>query len=102
MPVTCPFGAQVKPGLQPFVYGWEIAVQVAEQFTDYPIIGNVVDSLDWVVFDVQWVADHGPLEYPVFTALDFVDKLALAAKMKDYFDAFLWDKFCECKPHPDG
>lgn len=102
MTVTCPYGGGIKAGLQAYVYGYEVATQIAEQFLDYPIIGNIVDALDWVVFDLQRIADNGPLEYPIFEPLDFTNKILLVNKVRLYFEAWLWDHFCECLPLPDG
>lgn len=102
MPVTCPYGAEIKPGLQTYVYGYEIATQIAEEIAEAPILGNLVDALDWVVFDLQWVADHGPFDYPVFNAVDFTSITTLAEKVKSYVDAWLWANFCQCAARPGG
>lgn len=102
MAVTCPYGSEIKPGVQPYVYGYEVATQIAEQLSDYPLIGNIVDSLDWVVYDLQWVSDHGPFDFPTFTMFDFLDLVSLAGKVKDYFNAYLWAAFCQCAARPGG
>jgi hypothetical protein len=99
---TCPYGSQLKPEVNLFILGASVMVELAAQFLEIPIVGNVLDFLNWTMFDMQWIADNGPFDYPEITEQDYVDKPALAVKVLNYANAWMWDKFCECQSPPGG
>lgn len=102
MALTCPYGSELKPGVEQFILGSSFLVEIAQQFLEIPLIGNALDFISWTLFDLQYISDNGPFDYPVITTDDYLSGQTIVPKLLAYVNAWLWDKFCQCQTPPGG
>lgn len=72
------------------------------QLIETYIWGNILDAIDDVMIDVQQVCQNGPYDYPNMDEADGRGIIGYVGVAWEWINAFVWDKFCECKPNPDG
>lgn len=103
MPVTCPYGSEMKPATDTFVSLATVWTEMSSYLVDLiPFLGWINDTLNIVIFDMDDLCKKGPYDYPTVLDVDWTSEDSAMRAVLAYAKPFLWDKFCRCKTLPGG